>query len=522
MNEQSSIETPLPAAFLPYDQNAVALKYDEPSKSDNDEESNDDYSNVRHGRSPRFYWILSAVALVVLVACIGTGVGVAKQNKDNISNSNESTYTESNAAESESTGSIDDTRSDKTTSKAGDQTVELEAEGNYGFGLEPEGTASNNKNNDSDSSNSPASATPVPTSEVFDIILSHARYHGVEFNDPNSYQSLAARWVEDTAQLGVHSPQRLVQRYVLACIYYATNGVPNAHTELVFGAGNPVRTWIDESGWLVDDDECTWYRITCNDNKEVTKIELHENRLTGQMPAETALLKNSLQVMDLYSNMIHNQDGEGNDWLGELHQLTNLYYGKTNFEYNGIPTAIGRLTNLVEYDCSYTLYYGPLQGQVFSKLSNLEYLSIGGNMYNSGLPSELVQLPKLQFLYSEFTDLTGDLSFVGSMPAVIELWVDKNPLLQGGLPSEIGFATTLKSFSVTNCSLTGTIPTELGSLGLQQAWFFGNDLQGSMPQSMCDVVYPNGQLIELQADCDTDSWTCSCCTECGGPDGGSN
>ena len=515
--EEYSVETPLPPAFLPYDQNSAALSYDEKhhaaaastnnSNTDNVSEDDDDASfsaNVRHGRNPRFYMIVAAAFLVV--AAVGTGIGVAMSGGDSGDRSsvNQAVAEPDSKVGSESSSSLTptDERDDKTTGEPGDA-IEFGNSGNYGF------------DSSENTPVTPTTETAAPTNEVYDILLSHARFHGVEFEDPNSYQSRAARWVGETAQLGVHTPERLVQRYALASLYYATNGVANEFTDEIFGFGNPPRPWIDESGWLVNDDECSWYKITCNEDGQVTKIELHQNRLTGQLPPEVALLQASLEAIDLYQNLIHNEGPAQNDWLGELTNLRHLYFGRTYFSNDGIPTMIGRLTNLEEFDCSYTLYHGPLRGESFAGLSNLEYLHIGGNQYNSSIPTELAQLPKLQFLYAEYADLTGDLSFMKFMPAIIEMWVDRNPTLGGSIPSEIGLVTTLRSFSITGCNFEGSIPTELGNLRLQQAWFYNNSLTGSMPSAVCDTRYPDGRLQELEADCAAgEPFVCDCCTKC--------
>jgi hypothetical protein len=340
-----------------------------------------------------------------------------------------------------------------------------------------------------------ASPTNLPTSgnsEVMDIIFKHARHQGLEFEDTDSYQSKAARWVEAAIMSSLDVQQskaacssvlafedRIVQLYSLACLYYATNGVRNDYTDELFGSNSTVPNWIDENGWLVDEDECTWYRIECNSGGKVNKINLFQNRLTGSLPSEVTLL-DALEVLDLYQNVIHNKGEEGNLWLGEMANLKKLFYGKTYFEFDGIPPAIGELLLLEEYDCSYTKYQGPLQGETFSQLSNLEYIHIGGNRYNSGLPTELTSLPNLEFMYAQEADLTGDLSFLLDMPAIIEVWIDRNPGIQGSIPSEIGLVSSLQSLSITNCGLTGTLPSELANLRLTNLFCFGNEITGSV------------------------------------------
>lgn len=139
-----------------------------------------------------------------------------------------------------------------------------------------------------------------------------------------------------------------------------------------------------------------------------------------------------------------------------------LYYGSTNFEFDGVPAEIGRLSNLVEYDASYTLYFGPLRGETFANMPFLNYLVLGGNSYNSSIPAEIGQLPSLENFYAEDSFITGDLSFIEEgMPSIFEMWIDNNPGIVGTLPTLIGELSTLASISLTENSLTGTLPTEI-------------------------------------------------------------
>ncbi|CAB9503813.1 Receptor-like kinase [Seminavis robusta] len=383
---------------------------------------------------------------------------------------------------------------------------------------------------------------PISDTTIVDMIQSTSRFDGLEFEDPESYQSRALDWVvtntpsDPTAAGFPLSPQKILQRYALACLYYSTFAAPNSIT----GLSGDVRGWIDATGWLVFPDECSWYQVACNDFGYVTKIELYSNRLTGSLPYELALLQDWLTTLDVYQNILENSGAEGHAWLGELHNLQYLFYGRTFFQNdNGIPSVIGTLTRLKEYDCSYVLYDGPLDGSTFVNLTNLEYMDLSGNRYNSGIPSQLASLPQLQFLYGVHADLTGSLDFVLDMPAIIELWVDNNPIMTGTIPSSIEQVSTLVSLGISNCSLTGTLPPFLGDEFVQ---FFAHDnaltgtipaewgaledvkrielhdnlLVGTMPDEVCDLREAF-RLVRLTTDCQRQVGTvaCDCCTCCG-------
>ena len=94
-------------------------------------------------------------------------------------------------------------------------------------------------------------------------------------------------------------------------------------------------------------------------------------------------------------------------------------------------------------------------------------------------------------------------------------------LLTGTISTSIGnFKSSLRELRVSQNQLDGTIPTELGdSLRLGVAWFHLNNLNGTMPSSMCNLK-DNYGLIGLQADCDpsdpfvSPAVECDCCTSC--------
>jgi len=395
-------------------------------------------------------------------------------------------------------------------------------------------------------------SSPGPTAsnagEIAEIIDGIARQGGAEFKNSQSYQSLAKKWVltqdfpiQDGSSMTTEQQAR--QLYALACIFYATFSVKSEWTDNNFGPDVAIPGWYSSRGWLgTGRDVCSnWHGLSCDDQGRVQKIELDTNGLTGAIPPETALLKETLNTIDLYNNFVHNVGDEGSKFLGELVNLEFLYLGKTSFQYEGVPPSIGKLTKLKELDLSNTFMFGSLDGATFANLSNLRYLSMENNAYNSPVPIELAQLPNLQYLYAGFSNIEGSLDFMASMPKIAELWLDDNPELKGTIPSSIGNMKQLASFSVSNCGLTGTIPSEIGAAtSMVQMWLDGNELSGAippefsnmpmmqtlivsnngltgeMPEALCSKRRPFGSLEELGADCD-DAITCGeeCCTCCG-------
>lgn len=213
---------------------------------------------------------------------------------------------------------------------------------------------------------------------------------------------------------------------------------------------------------------------------------------------------------------------------------------KTFFSYDGIPPYLAQLVELKILDMSETLFVGDLDGSIFSPLTQLMYLEIGGNLFNTTLPQQIINLPNLEALYVYDNGLEGDLNFISGMSKIVELWMDENPDLTGTIPTTIGHLTKLMSLSITNCDLSGQIPTEIGQLTLmEQMWFFGNWLSGTIPtevlqltnlkilgledNNITNTVIPQGlcekDMLALSADCSGTDVTvdCTCCTCCEAP-----
>lgn len=360
--------------------------------------------------------------------------------------------------------------------------------------------------------------------EVESIIRRIAIHGGTEFENPRSPQSKALSWSVMFSDPDAVVYSSIVQRYALATFWYSTSSIANMYTDAV--------RWNNATGWLSKENECSWFGIECNRRGVVTSISLSNNNVSGRIPHEIKLLADTLSYLDISGNPVSNKYTELS-WIEELTELTTLDLHLCNFEWDGLPTYLAKLTKLEVLDVSYTLFFGSLDGSIFQDLTNLIYLDIGGNSYNSSFPLELASLPALKYVYAGFTHLSGDLSVISSMPVVEELWLDDNQELTGSIPVGIGDMSTLASISVANCGLTGTLPSEIGSMEqLEQLWLFGNNLKGTVPEEFINLTNlralhledndlsgsaPNGMcglesLASFATDCE--ELTCSCCT-CG-------
>lgn len=114
------------------------------------------------------------------------------------------------------------------------------------------------------------------------------------------------------------------------------------------------------------------------------------------------------------------------------HAVSRAFLRLTGFLYSLFLHAI------VEYDCSSTLYFGELKGEIFTNLLKLQYLVIGDNFYtNSTVPTQIANLPDLQYLYLHNCGLKGNIEFVMNLTKIKEFWIDMNPNITGTIPTEI-------------------------------------------------------------------------------------
>lgn len=137
--------------------------------------------------------------------------------------------------------------------------------------------------------------------------------------------NLALRWLTDydDAQLGVKQ-EGLVQRYVLAVLFFATSQVVRNGDTIV------VEEW-DSTNWMSKDGICIWEGVACpsiiidgrlenryDDNTAVVSLNLASSELKGSIPSELRALEN-LEVLDLGHNVLRGSIPTG---LGRLRELS--------------------------------------------------------------------------------------------------------------------------------------------------------------------------------------------------------
>jgi hypothetical protein len=203
--------------------------------------------------------------------------------------------------------------------------------------------------------------------ELFSVVETDMNSKNVSTDDllrTNAHQYKAFTWLTENANLEDYDDSRKIQRFALACLYYATFQVANEYTETV-------EPWFQDESWVTDTDECVWAGITCDSENQVHTITLVSNKMSGRLPMELALLKHSLKGLDLTSNHIFIQ---GDD-LELFSHLTKLEKLSLDSNYlltgDGLPFSLTACTELKKLTLSYNLMEGPLDNGVLTNLTKL-------------------------------------------------------------------------------------------------------------------------------------------------------
>ncbi len=300
----------------------------------------------------------------------------------------------------------------------------------------------------------------------------------------------------------------------LIALYHATGG-PN---------------WVNNTNWLTDAPLSQWHGVYLDASGRVQVLDLHENGLTGQLPAELGHLSQLVHLI-LYTNQLA---GELPEELAQLSNLTNLSVGLNRMS-GPIPGWLGDISNLEILHLPENLFTGQIPREL-TRLSRLTRLGLYGNQLTGCIPAGLLQVANndLNYLVQELGLTSCDLPPSGDpaleREALVALyqatggpswensanWLTNAPVgewygvtatgdglvtalnlpengLRGQIPPEIGILRNLVSLNLGHNRFTGTIPAQMGSLvglrvlGLTNAGREGG-LSGPIPPELGNLA----------------------------------
>ncbi|EFJ19606.1 hypothetical protein SELMODRAFT_58060, partial [Selaginella moellendorffii] len=156
---------------------------------------------------------------------------------------------------------------------------------------------------------------------------------------------------------------------------------------------------------------CTWFRVTCNSDDFVMRIDLENASLRGRLVPHLASLRH-LQYLfsDLAATLVTYQSSFR---LVEA-DLFHIYRELNNNLLSGsIPRELGELKELISLD----LYDNYLTGTIpdtLSELNSLRFLRLNSNLLSGSIPESLTCLSNLKVIDFSDNNLSGRVPSDGS------------------------------------------------------------------------------------------------------------
>lgn len=267
-----------------------------------------------------------------------------------------------------------------------------------------------------------------------------------------------------------YSERRIVQRWILASFYYATAG----------------EGWIGSEGWVrsrpaedrgsigVIDNECDWYGVSCLDGM-VSKLELEQNKLVGEIVPEIALWAGNLYVLS----------------IGNYHEAPE---NERNKIATPLPAFLGDLTNLRVLNLEGVGLTSSIPRTLFSSWSSMEMLTMSNNDLTGTLPESIKDLKSIEVLWLGGNNLGGSLvSELGQLVTLKHLSLESNYREDAAgkrgfvmnIPTSFGALTNLESLSLADNALSGLVPMQMGGMeSLRRLQLSGNFFEGQLPPSL--------------------------------------
>ncbi|XP_008223907.2 PREDICTED: probable LRR receptor-like serine/threonine-protein kinase At3g47570 [Prunus mume] len=214
------------------------------------------------------------------------------------------------------------------------------------------------------------------------------------------------------------------------------------------------------------------------------------NNLTGEIPPSLGNLS-SLEVLSTVSN---NLVGSIPSSLCRLKKLTFLAMGINKLS-GTFPSSIFNLSALLTMSIIQNLIQGTIPPDLGKTLPNLQVFNIGNNQFTGTIPSSISNATSLLKFQFQNNKLTGQVPDCRKLHDLQYFNIQLNHLgssKDGDLTFLSGLtnATELRRLIIADNNFGGTLPTSISNLSttLQNFWFQGNQLDGSIPGEIVNLV----------------------------------
>jgi Leucine-rich repeat (LRR) protein len=290
-----------------------------------------------------------------------------------------------------------------------------------------------------------------------------------------AYQYKMMMWVYYETDYDNYTEEERLQLWALGCFFEATIGVD----------------WDYNTNWMVISQNttwCDWHGLTCDERRMVTRLELPQNHVQRNIPAEFKVLP-SLHYLGLAENSI----GRLDSMLFEMYTLEVIDLDGNGIEM--IPEEIPIRNQVKElYLAGNRIREIP---ESILMLSKLEVLWLWTNLLEDTLPEFMGRMSNLIELDLEDNFLTGDLWPAAEMQSLEHLFVFDNimggEITSGFLGGNTTYADgalesspvlkcmTLKSLDMSTNYWYGTIPTKIANMvNMEELYLEDNQLSGTI------------------------------------------
>ncbi|XP_050271245.1 receptor-like protein kinase 7 isoform X1 [Quercus robur] len=252
--------------------------------------------------------------------------------------------------------------------------------------------------------------------------------------------------------------------YLLFCFFSLIAGIQPADLQILMKLKSALQTSNGTSAfksWESSNSMCNFTGITCNSDGSVTEIELSRHNLTGVLPLDSICQLQSLEKLSFGFNNLH---GPIMDDLNNCVKLLYLDLGNNLFLGWSAPD-ISSLSQLQYLFLNRSGLSGSFPWKSLQNMTGLVRLSLGHNLFNpSPFPNDVLQLANLTWIHLSNCSIQGTIpAEIGNLKEVINLELSCNNMT-GEIPVEIGNLVNLWQLDLSNNSFTGKLPVGLRNL----------------------------------------------------------
>ncbi|KAH7576627.1 hypothetical protein JRO89_XS01G0120300 [Xanthoceras sorbifolium] len=241
--------------------------------------------------------------------------------------------------------------------------------------------------------------------------------------------------------------------------------------------------------WNLEEDSsdcCSWEGVKCNeDTGYVIELDLSSSCLYGSINSTSTLFN----LVHLQWLSIADNDFNGSKIPSAINNLSELSHLNLSFSvFSGqIPSEMLELSKLESLDLSRNWLQLQQRGleSLAEKLTNLKVLDLGSVNISSSIPHGLTNLSALEFLSLKSCKLEGIIpSSFGNLNNLIHLDLYENNF--GGIKIEyVKISNMLVCICLSNNRFEGEIPASVSILkGLRYLNLSNNNLIGGIPSSL--------------------------------------